>query len=459
MSQDNNKKHKQPKLRKIKPVKSPKPAQAMPTANREKRWFRIDNAGLIFIPASTRKWTCTFRVAAVLKEPVDPKILQQAVTDLTPRFPAMMVYSKAGMFWNYLESAQSLAPRVQEDTLYPCQRFDLRSKRYLVRILYQGHRISFECFHAISDGTGGFAFLNSLLRRYFELSGKEITGFDGCKDYKDLPAESELEDSFQRYAKIGKSRKYSDRKALQLQFEPDDFGVLNVLHCTFDLRQLKEQAKSYSATVGEFLTACLFYSIYQEVTAIASKKPKKFPLKISIPIDLRRKYPSHTVRNFSSYMNMAIDHTAPQTFERIVELTKKQYCDIDIDYLFSSISTNVTRANHPLVRLLPLPLKNTVLKIGYNLLGEKLTTMTFSNIGVLKTPPEFAEHIERYEFLLGPLKVTAVNAACVCFGDKVVLSLSSRAKNTNLEKRIIRTFLDQGLAVRLDTNRRECNND
>ena len=45
-----------------------------------KQWMRLDNAALIFPAIRRRRWVNAFRVSATLTEPVDPAVLQQAVT-------------------------------------------------------------------------------------------------------------------------------------------------------------------------------------------------------------------------------------------------------------------------------------------------------------------------------------------------------------------------------------------
>lgn len=430
----------------------------MPEA--EKRWFRMDNAGLIFIPASNSNWACAFRVACVLKNPVNPAILKEAAASLAARFPSMLVHVKAGLFWHYIESVSGEKLPVKEEKLYPLQKFSLRSKRFVIRILYQKNRIAFECFHAISDATGAFVFLNSLVREYLRLLGEKITGYKGCKNPNDRPTDGETEDAFLRYAKKDAKGKYVDKKAVQFPYEKEDPGVFNLLHFTFDADELKQKAKSMGATVGEFFTACLFLAYDREFQSPSRRmerlRNKKLPVKISIPIDLRRKYPSETLRNFSLYMNMEMPIDRPHTFEEILATVKQQYAKIDEEYLLSSISKNVKLAGMPIVKFMPLPIKNLALKIGYNQRGEKLTTMSFSNLGVMSVPPEFSEHIERYEFSLGPLKLTPVNAACVTFNGRAVLTISSRAKNVNFERSLIAVFRELELSPMLDTNWEDC---
>ena len=62
-------------------------------------WVKLDNAALIF-PSTTRAdKNNLFRVSVLLKEKVEPLILQKALNFLVPRFPAVTSAVKRGFFW------------------------------------------------------------------------------------------------------------------------------------------------------------------------------------------------------------------------------------------------------------------------------------------------------------------------------------------------------------------------
>ncbi|MBQ1839649.1 MAG: hypothetical protein II127_08535, partial [Ruminococcus sp.] len=49
-----------------------------------RRWYPIDNASNLYAAARRKRWCRTFRISAILKEDVDPAVLQTALTDVTP---------------------------------------------------------------------------------------------------------------------------------------------------------------------------------------------------------------------------------------------------------------------------------------------------------------------------------------------------------------------------------------
>lgn len=417
------------------------------------KWFRLDNAALIYMPTRTRRWNHLFRVACVLKSKVDRDVLQSAVNDLLPRFPTMMVSIKSGFFWYYYETLEK-PPKVAEETDYPCRPFDIRSKRHLLRILYYNNRISVEVFHAVTDGGGAMVYLVTLLRRYFELLGLPVTGYDGCLDYQDLPAEEEKEDAFQRYADGKTIRPRKERKAYQIKLDKVPGGFY-LIHGVLTISEVKQKAKEYGATIGQLLTAVLFKTLNEYVAALplVQRKRLKDPVKVSIPFDLRKRFNSRTLRNFSSYMNM---ECAESDFGAIINTVKANNELITSEFIQGNINANLSDEHKMGIRLMPLFLKNIGLKTAHKMFGDSLITMVFSNLSVVSCPPQFRDYVERFEAHQGPLKHNCITASSISFGDKIVISFASSSKNTTVEKLFFQNLQNLGLCAVLDTNRREC---
>ena len=384
-----------------------------------------------------------------MKEPIDGAVLQAAVNDVFERFPTMMVYLRSGLFWNYLETAPK-PPLVEHETSYPCRKFDIKARAHLMRVLYAGNRIAVEFFHAVTDGNGGTVYLMSLVKRYLPC-GKV------CPDHRDIPTAEEKEDSFARYANHGKTKPYKESPSLRLPVIKAETGRYYLTHATMSVAAVKARAKELGASVGEFLAACALYALRTEYLRSPLHHKTDRPLKLCIPIDLRRIKPSTTLRNFVLSRNVAIDVVKDDTVERILSVIKPQFSDINEEYVQATLNKNVGTAMNPLVRMMPLPLKNLAMGIGYDLYGDKLNAMSLSNIGIVAVPQEIEAHVERLEFMLGPGKLHGVQSGVITLGDKLVLTMGSNCRNHNLESCLIRTLMEQGLTVEVDTNRRSCN--
>ena len=66
-------------------------------------WRRLDNSAKIFPMSTGKKYSTVFRLSVVLKEDVQPDILQKAVEEALEKYQSFKVRLKAGFFWYYLE--------------------------------------------------------------------------------------------------------------------------------------------------------------------------------------------------------------------------------------------------------------------------------------------------------------------------------------------------------------------
>ena len=64
-------------------------------------WRRLDNSAKIFPISTGKKYSSVFRLSAVLKETVDPKILENAVFRTLEKYKSFKVRMRAGLFWYY----------------------------------------------------------------------------------------------------------------------------------------------------------------------------------------------------------------------------------------------------------------------------------------------------------------------------------------------------------------------
>jgi len=127
----------------------------------------IGQCGVLYSALKKEKYAPVYRFSAVMKEPVDSEKLQRAVDRTMPRFPGFRVRIRKGAFWCYFEPNEKPGPFVKPDIANPCQ--PIREKQdndWLIRFYYYENRISFEAFHAISDGAGALTFFRTILAEY-----------------------------------------------------------------------------------------------------------------------------------------------------------------------------------------------------------------------------------------------------------------------------------------------------
>ena len=127
-------------------------------------WYKLDVSATVYPTLQRRDFSSVYRISVVLKENINPEILQKAVDMTLPRFPTYKSSMRRGLFWRYLEPNDRTGPFVQLDIKNPCMPMSFKSNnRYLIRIYYYENRISFEAHHSLGDGTGGMCVARLLL--------------------------------------------------------------------------------------------------------------------------------------------------------------------------------------------------------------------------------------------------------------------------------------------------------
>ena len=225
---------------------------------KQNQWYRLDNAGVLYSALKKEKYAPVYRFSVVMKETVEPEALQRAVDRTMPRFPGFRVRIRKGAFWCYFEPNEKPGPFVRRDIANPCQ--PIREKQdndWLIRFFYYEKRISFEAFHAISDGAGALTFFRTLLAEYLRERGMEIPPDPSILNVEEAPRPEELEDAYGRYAGRRALRGRLEKTAYSNVSQQEPFYTLNVTMGLMSVAEVKGQAKRYGASLTEYLTAVL----------------------------------------------------------------------------------------------------------------------------------------------------------------------------------------------------------
>ncbi|MBE6573460.1 MAG: alcohol acetyltransferase [Ruminococcaceae bacterium] len=423
---------------------------------RTQKWLKLDNAAKIYPAAKTKNWTNIYRLSATLKEDIDPDILAKSLNDIKRRFPSICVKLKAGIFWYYLEEIDN-APEVCEEGGYTCMRMKFSDiKKCAFRVLYYKNRITTEFFHSLTDGNGALIFLKTLTATYLENKyGIDVPHENGVLDISRIARRDELEDSFLKYSgKVSMGRKDTDAYIYKGTHILEDFTPL--ITGEIAVEDIKKRAKEYNVSITTYLAAVMTDALQQmqaeEIKRVRSRKP----IKILLPVNLRSFYPSNTLRNFVLYIIPGIKpNMGHYSFDEIVksihhqmgyELTEKQ--------MNSRIVTNVRDELNPIVRIIPLFMKNVVMKIIYNMSGEKKSTITISNLGDVKLPEIMNDYIDRFDFILTPQLTLPGNCSVISYKGKMYISFVRNINETTLEKYFFTRLVKNGIHVKIESNRR-----
>jgi NRPS condensation-like uncharacterized protein len=420
----------------------------------KKQWYRLDNAALIF-PAIIRKnWNNVFRVSVTLKEAVDPETLNQAIADLKPRFPTCFVRLRTGFFWYYLETIAK-APEAQQDFAYPLTHMTRRELRTCcVRFLWFENRIAVEIFHSVTDGTGGLALLQNLAARYLTLKyGAQIPAEGMIREISEEPKQEEIRDCFLSCgAARGLSR--AEDTAYHLTGTPEKGLFRHIVTGILPTAALKNKAHEQGVTVTAYLAAVMAEAVARKQEDEGRTGRWAKPVKITIPVNLRRTFGMDTMRNFTLAVNIGFDPALGEyTHEQVCALMGHLLAAETIPQRMAGrVAKNVDLQKMMVLRLVPLAIKRICMRAVYALSGESKGCLNISNMGVVKLPDAMAEHVERFDFVIGVQYTYPNNCSVVTYGGKTYISMIRGIRETELERLFFSRLVELGIPVEIESN-------
>ncbi len=429
----------------------------MPKKRPTRPWFRLDNAAKIYPAAMRKNWSNLFRQSVTLTEDIDTAVLQSALDVTVQRFPSIAARLRKGAFWYYLQQVDS-APLVGEEYSYPLTYMDREEMgKCAFRVIAHRNRIAVELFHSLTDGTGALIFLKSLTAEYLEQKyGISIPCDHGVLDRRALPTAEELEDSFAKNAgAVPASRRDTD--AWQVTGTPEPEGFRHLTCFKIPVKEALTLAHSYNVTLTAFMSALMMQALYNLQWEKNPVRRKQKRIKLLIPVNLRNLFPSKTLRNFAMYTVPEIDpRLGDYTLEEICAVVKhKMGAEITPKHMSRVIATNVKDEKNPLLRPVPLLIKNAVMKAIFDSVGERKSCLALSNIGQIRIPKEMEPYIRRFDFILGVQAAAPYNCGMLSYGDTVYLNFIRDTLEGDLERHFYAVLQEVGLPATVESNRNE----
>lgn len=421
---------------------------------RKLRWMRLDNAAKIYPAARRRNWSNVFRLSADLFEDIDKGVMQSALDVTARRFPSIAVRMRRGLFWYYLEEMPS-APEISTEKCYPIARMDYKQiKAGALRVIVYKKRVAVEYFHALTDGTGGMIFLKTLVAEYLlQKYGVCVPNEHGVLDRLQHPADEELEDSFLCHrSDVAKSRSESTAYKIPGDAVRGDYSYNTTL--TADSDEVLKKSKELGITVTAYICAALMCAICK-IQKDNVKDPKRYkPVKVLIPVNLRPFFGSKSVRNFALYVTPEINQRLGEwSFEEVAQSVHHQMkLLITEKEMRSRITTNVNSERSFIVKILPLFLKNIAMKAVYNLVGERKSCLTLSNLGNVRLPDGMGEYVQRMDFVLGAQATTSFNCGMLSYNGTLYINFLRKCEDATLEREFFEVLKSRGIKVKAESN-------
>jgi hypothetical protein len=414
-------------------------------------WYKLDHAGKLFPAVAGRENSSTYRLSMMLTSHVKPSVLQQALDSVIKRFPLLNVELRNGLFWKFLREKETRL-MVEPESTYPCAPAALSTEDgSLVRVLYHGNKISVEIFHALTDGGGALEFLKTLVFQYLYLFGENVEDKEGLI----LPPASfaryaEAQDSFKAHytSVIADSRMPEALQIPGTRFSP--YGH-NVIHGMIHASRLNGVAKQKGVTLTAYLTAILIMAVYETTLPFNNENR---PIVISMPVNLRKIFPSSSLRNFFAVINIGIQMKEGMTLDDVQGIVHAQMKEKTTkSYLTQAMASSMKYEKNLLSRFTPLKLKDMAIRYGFDHYGEEAKTLTLTNLGRVDIPASMAAHIESMETTMYPTAKSPMNCAVSSINDQLTITF---ARNI-VESDVIRHFFRQlailsGLDIRIVSN-------
>ena len=416
-------------------------------------WFKLDNAASVFPGQNTGTWSNIFRFCMELKEEINPEILTKALENIMPRFPGFDVRIRKGLFWYYFEKNPNIAPDVKPDIQNPCHRVKFKeNKGFLFRVYYHGKRIAVDTYHAISDGHGAAIFSCTLVAEYLKLQGHNISSGGLVLDTNEPPKREELEDTFSRIANSKGKIKRSDKYVYHAKGTKLPKHMVNIISGTMSFSDIHKYTKAHGVTITEFFAALLM-QVHIEKQRKEEKKQKE--VSVQIPIDLRSVYKTETLRNFTICLRAKVDpQLGDYSFEELLKQVAYQLrLANDEKKLNAMVTANMGLERNPVLKFLPLAVKDLGVGISFLITGEQTTSVLLSNLGAVKLPEDMLPFVEKAFLMPGPGIRNAVRCGLATVGDNLVLTIAGIHKETDIEREIFTKLVKMGFHVKIESNR------
>lgn len=406
-------------------------------------WFALDDAAKIYPMSMKHGRMPIFRLSVYLEKDVVPEMLQMALNFTIKRFPSFATTLKKGFFWHYLDTAKRRFCVEQENDI-PCQPIQVSySGSQAFRVLYYNNRISVEFFHVLTDGTGGMTFLKTLTAEYLRLVETDIMMDETLWNANDIPDTEEFENAFAKVPQSDTASGFIDKTAVQMSGKLAVNTPCRIVHLKMNTLELKEASKKYNTTITGYLLMLMFLAGKAATDELSGE------ISIQVPVNMRKFYPSETVRNFSMYCGIRIPIAEiGDTLSMVNEINEQLHKKASKDAMNEMLTS--TEKMVSMLKYVPLAVKQPVAKVIYGFLGDKIFTNTLSNLGVVEMPSSISRHIESMDFILGTAITNRAGCSVVTFNNVTTFSIAKMTVDPSFEEKMYDLLQADGVEVSVE---------
>ena len=215
---------------------------------------------------------------------------------------------------------------------------------------------------------------------------------------------------------------------------PEKDGYKNLVTMMVPVDRVRVCARKYGVSVTELLCAAMMQAIADLQAEKVPRRSRRKPVKVLLPVNLRTLFPSRSLRNFASYITPEIDpRTGDYTFSEIcAAVHHRMGLENNTHTLRSKFAANVASEKSPVLKVMPLFIKNIAMKAVFNAVGER----------------------KRLDFIIGVQAAAPHDCGVVSWNGTMYINCIRSIQEPELELHFYRVLQRLGLPVKVESNRR-----
>lgn len=395
--------------------------------------FAIDNSSILYLALIRKDHTNIFRFTLTMSEEIQPELLQTAVNRIYNRFPSIFAGFRPS-FFQFTQVKADQPPQVLPDPgcLLTMTREEIARCAY--RVYYRNNLIIIEAFHGLSDGYGIAASFCTLAAEYLYLRyGMDIPRAYPVMDTNTEPDPEELDDSYLRYADA-KPLHMPSRYSYQLPGREASHDHITESPIVLPVETLLNAARHRGVSITALLSAVMAASVMEVQKGSPCRKLR--PVRIMVPIDLRRTFPSKTLRNFILYALPTMEASEDQlSIQELAEKFSRQIKEhLRKENLAGIIAYNVRTQSSPVWKMLPSGLKCLLMRLAYRFFGESNSSITFTNLGTITLPKIMVPYVKDIRLTMTPRARSPYNCGMLSYNGNFFLNICRFPQESRLEE-------------------------
>lgn len=391
----------------------------------------------------------------IMKETVDRERLQQAIANVIPkRFPYFQVYLKKTFFAYVFERTEDI-PKVEDDSRYTNRYVDFHNEKFLYLFRTDGTNIALEMSHIISDGYGTMVLLLSVTAEYLRLGGIEV---------EDSPQFFRPDDPIDpREWACAYAENFNSKgpaiKAEKPAFIPAgdaiNFDHYFTTRLHLDVEKTRSMARDRKVTLVVFMSGIYMWAI-QELYLKGMREGKAkpgLPLRFQIPVNLRRDYPTKSLKNFSYIYSPVFTISKPDEQKDVEDMINFIAEEIRHErhghVVENQVRRNVQLTSNPLYKYMPRFIKERLLAWFYQLFARGLYSGVLTSLGDVQLPEGISEQVAAMDILACNSPAPGRNSTMFSYKGLLEINIGSTVNNMELEDLIVGKIKEMGLGVDL----------